>query len=137
MKTYVLRRFLQMIPLLFGISALTFMLLQLAPGDFLVHQLHGVGRYRGLAKLPLGGTAIDFLQLEYDGGTLYLPVFRLGEVQRYVGAEGHGPRLDKLGGVTWDKAKGKVSRQVAALAEELLQVYAQRAALPGHRFPPG
>jgi len=109
---------------------------QLAPGDFLVHQLHGVGRYRGLAKLPLGGTAIDFLQLEYDGGTLYLPVFRLGEVQRYVGAEGHGPRLDKLGGVTWDKAKGKVSRQVAALAEELLQVYAQRAALPGHRFPP-
>ena len=109
---------------------------QLAPGDFLVHQLHGVGRYRGLAKLPLGGTAIDFLQLEYDGGTLYLPVFRLGEVQRYVGAEGHGPRLDKLGGVTWEKAKGKVTRQVAALAEELLQVYAQRATLPGHRFPP-
>ncbi|MBK9030850.1 MAG: transcription-repair coupling factor [Myxococcales bacterium] len=109
---------------------------QLAPGDFLVHQLHGVGRYRGLAKLPLGGTAIDFLQLEYDGGTLYLPVFRLGEVQRYVGAEGHGPRLDKLGGLTWDKAKTKASRQVAALAEELLQVYAQRATLPGHRFPP-
>ena len=109
---------------------------QLAPGDYLVHQLHGVGRYRGLAKLPVGGTAIDFLHLEYDGGALYLPVFRLGEVQRYVGAEGHGPRLDKLGGVTWDKAKGKVSRQVAALAEELLQMYAQRAALPGHRFPP-
>jgi transcription-repair coupling factor (superfamily II helicase) len=109
---------------------------QLAPGDFLVHQLHGVGRYRGLAKLPTGGAAIDFLHLEYDGGTLYLPVYRLGEVQRYVGAEGHGPRLDKLGGVTWDKAKGKVSKQVAALAEELLQLYAQRAALPGHRFPP-
>lgn len=109
---------------------------QLAPGDYLVHQLHGVGRYRGLAKLPTGGAAIDFLHLEYDGGALYLPVYRLGEVQRYVGAEGHGPRLDKLGGLSWDKAKGKVSKQVAALAEELLQVYAQRAALPGHRFPP-
>ena len=109
---------------------------QLAIGDYLVHQLHGVGRYRGLAKLAVGATIIDFLHLEYDGGTLYLPVFRLGEVQRYVGAEGHAPRLDKLGGLTWDKAKTKVSRQVAALAEELLQLYAQRAALPGHRFPP-
>lgn len=121
---------------------------QLAVGDYLVHQLHGVGRYRGLAKLAVGGSAIeaaarqgdarllDFLHLEYDGGMLYLPVFRLGEVQRYVGAEGHAPRLDKLGGVTWEKAKGKVARHVAALAEELLQLYAQRAALPGHRFPP-
>ncbi len=108
---------------------------QLAPGDFLVHQLHGVGRYRGLVKLP-GTAPIDFLHLEYDGGMLYLPVYRLGEVQRYVGAEGHAPRIDKLGGVTWEKARTKVSRQVAALAEELLQVYAQRAALPGHRFPP-
>ena len=113
---------------------------QLAPNDFLVHQLHGVGRYRGLTKLPIasgaGATQIDFLHLDYDGGTLYLPVYRLGEVQRYVGAEGHAPRLDKLGGATWEKAKGKVSRAVAALAEELLQLYAQRAALPGHRFPP-
>ncbi|MBE7447791.1 MAG: transcription-repair coupling factor [Kofleriaceae bacterium] len=108
---------------------------QLAVGDFLVHQLHGVGRYRGLVKLP-GTGPVDFLHLEYDGGTLYLPVYRLGEVQRYVGAEGHAPRLDKLGGVTWEKARTKVSRQVAALAEQLLQLYAQRAALPGHRFPP-
>jgi transcription-repair coupling factor (superfamily II helicase) len=107
---------------------------QLVAGDFLVHQLHGVGRYRGLVKLP-GTGPIDFLHLEYDGGMLYLPVYRLGEVQRYVGAEGHAPRIDKLGGVTWEKARSKVSRHVAALAEELLQVYAQRAALPGHRFP--
>ncbi|HRC58591.1 MAG TPA: DEAD/DEAH box helicase, partial [Kofleriaceae bacterium] len=81
-------------------------------------------------------TLIDFLNLEYDGATLYLPVYRLGEVQRYVGGEGHSPRLDKLGGVTWDATRKKVSRQVQALAEELLQIYAQRAALPGHAFPP-
>jgi transcription-repair coupling factor (superfamily II helicase) len=113
---------------------------QLAPGDFLVHQLHGVGRYRGLVQLPITGAgnaaALDFLHLDYDGGTLYLPVYRLGEVQRYVGADGLAPRLDKLGGLTWEKAKSKVARVVAALAEELLQIYAQRAALPGHRFPP-
>ncbi len=79
---------------------------------------------------------IDTLQLEYDGGSLYLPVYRLGEVQRYVGADGHPPRLDKLGGATWEATQSKVSRNVRALAEELLQIYAQRASLPGHRFPP-
>jgi transcription-repair coupling factor (superfamily II helicase) len=125
---------------------------QLAPGDYLVHQRHGVGRYHGLKKLAVGMTSllattavgaatpllqeIDTLQLEYDGGTLYLPVYRLGEVQRYVGAEGHAPRLDKLGGVTWEITRSKVARHVRALAEELLQLYAQRAALPGHAFPP-
>ncbi len=110
---------------------------QLRPGDYLVHQRHGVGRYQGLKKLALhGGLALDTLQVDYDGGTLYLPVYRLGEVQRYVGAENHAPRLDKLGGVTWEATTSKVGRAVRALAEELLQVYAQRAALPGHPFPP-
>jgi len=125
---------------------------QLQPGDYLVHQKHGVGRYLGLEKLAVGQVSIlqtsaigatapplqmlDALRLEYDGGTLYLPVYRLGEVQRYVGAEGHAPRLDKLGGQTWEATTSKVKRHVRALAEELLQLYAQRASLPGHRFPP-
>ncbi len=120
---------------------------ELEVGDYLVHQRHGVGRYRGLARLPMAppsgdggrpGPAIlvDFLNLEYDGATLYLPVYRLGEVQRYVGGEGHAPRLDKLGGVTWEATRKKVSRHIQALAEELLQIYAQRAALAGHAFPP-
>ena len=109
---------------------------QLQPGDFVVHRLHGIGQYQGLAKLPLGGTPIDFLHLAYDGGTLYLPVFRLDEVQRYVGADGLKPRLDKLGGITWEKSRRKAAREVRALAEELLQLYAQRAALPGRAFPP-
>ncbi|HEX8114032.1 MAG TPA: DEAD/DEAH box helicase, partial [Kofleriaceae bacterium] len=124
----------------------------LSPGDYLVHQRHGVGRYHGLEKIAVGAASllqtqaigaaapalqqIDALKLEYDGGTLYLPVYRLGEVQRYVGAEGHTPRLDKLGGQTWEATRSKVARHVRALAEELLQLYAQRAALPGHRFPP-
>jgi transcription-repair coupling factor (superfamily II helicase) len=109
---------------------------QLAAGDFLVHQKHGVGKYLGLEKLAFKDVQIDALKLEYDGGTLYLPVYRLGEVQRYVGAEGHAPKIDKLGGVTWEATRSKVSRHVRALAEELLQIYAQRASLPGHRFPP-
>ena len=119
---------------------------QLAIGDFVVHQRHGVGRYEGLVKLPLGSplgetTApgaheFDFLRLEYDGGTLYLPVFRLGELERFVGEGGHAPKLDKLGGVTWEKTRAKANAQIRALAEELLQIYAQRASLPGFAFPP-
>jgi transcription-repair coupling factor (superfamily II helicase) len=108
---------------------------QLRPGDFVVHRLHGIGEYQGLVKLPLGGTPIDFLHLSYDGGQLYLPVYRLDEVQRYVGADGQKPRLDKLGGITWEKSRRKAGREVRALAEELLQLYAQRAALPGRAFP--
>ena len=109
---------------------------QLKVEDFLVHQVHGVGQYKGLAKLPVQGAEIDFLNVEYRGGTLYLPVFRIGEVQRYVGAEGHKPRIDKLGGSSWAKTQTRVRRDVAALAEALLQLYAQRAALPGRAFPP-
>lgn len=110
---------------------------QLALGDHVVHDLHGVGLYRGLVKLPVQtGTSIDFLHLEYRGGQLYLPVYRLGEVARYVGAEGHKPRLDKLGGITWTRTRRKIAGAVKALAEELLQIYAQRAAMPGHQYPP-
>jgi transcription-repair coupling factor (superfamily II helicase) len=108
---------------------------QLQVGDHVVHRVNGVGKYLGLTKLPLRGTPIDFLHLQYDGGVLYLPVYRLSEVSRYVGADGGKPRLDKMGGLTWDKTKRKVSAEVKKLAEELLQLYAQRQALPGHAFP--
>ncbi len=109
---------------------------QLQPGDFVVHAINGVGQYLGLTKLPLKGTPIDFLHIQYEGGVLYLPVYRLGEVSRYVGADGAGPRLDRLGGATWEKTKRRVSAEIRKLAEDLLQLYAQRQALPGHAFPP-
>ncbi len=105
-------------------------------GGYVVHPLHGVGRYRGLTKLPVrsGGVAIDFMHIEYDGGQLYLPVWRLSEVQRYVGAEGMTPKLDRMGGETWQKTRSKVVREIQQVAEELLKIYAQRQALPGHSF---
>ena len=113
----------------------------LEPGGFIVHQVHGVGVYRGLTKLPVahvggraGGAGVDFLHLEYEGGALYLPVWRLGEVQRFVGGEGAAPRIDRLGGLTWDKTRSRVSREVQKLAEDLLKIYAQRRALPGKSF---
>jgi transcription-repair coupling factor (superfamily II helicase) len=104
----------------------------LEPGAFVVHTVHGVGVYKGLTKLPLHDVAVDFLHLEYEGGALYLPVWRLNEVQAYSGAEGIRPKLDRLGGLTWEKTRAKVSKEVRQMAEELLQLYAQRKSLPGH-----
>jgi len=111
---------------------------ELKPGDHVVHVEHGIGLYRGLTKMAATPKSppIDFLHLEYDGGTLYVPVYRLAQIQRYVGADRIKPALDKLGGKTWELKRRRVSAEVKKLAEDLLQIYAQREALPGHGFPP-
>jgi transcription-repair coupling factor (superfamily II helicase) len=108
---------------------------EIAEGDPVVHEEHGVGRYRGLKKLDVRGVFQDFLHLEYDGGALYVPVYRIGVVRRFVGGSGEAVRLDKLGGNTWQEKKRRVSAEARKIAEELLQLYAQRKALPGHAFP--
>ncbi|MFH1132128.1 MAG: DEAD/DEAH box helicase, partial [Pseudomonadota bacterium] len=110
---------------------------ELKEDDCVVHALHGIGRYRGLVKLQVKGVPGDFLLIEYAGGDrLYLPIYRMNQVQKYVAAESAVPKLDRLGGVTWTKKQQKVRKEVRKLGEELLQLYAQRAALSGHSFPP-
>jgi transcription-repair coupling factor (superfamily II helicase) len=105
---------------------------ELKPDDFVVHIDHGVGRYRGLRHMQVAGTEGDYLHLEYAGGDrLYLPVDRIGLVQKYVGADGATPPLDKLGGVSWDKVKTKTRESILAMAKELLGVYAAREVLSG------
>ncbi|AJE04742.1 transcription-repair coupling factor [Geobacter pickeringii] len=112
-------------------------LAELKPGDYMVHLDHGIGIYRGLQHIALSGCAGDFLLLEYAGGDkLYLPVDRLNLVQRYVGAEGVEPRVDKLGGTSWEKTKGKARAAVQEMAGELLQLYAARQLHEGHPFSP-
>ena len=111
-------------------------LAEIAEGDLVVHDEQGVGRYRGLKKLTLRGVAHDFLHLEYQGGGLYVPVYRIGVVHRFVGGTPETVRLDKLGGATWVEKRRRVSAEARKLAEDLLQLYAQRQALPGHAFPP-
>lgn len=100
---------------------------QLKPDDYVVHIDHGVGHYRGLTHLSVAGAEGDYLFLEYAGGDrLYLPVDRIGLVQRYVGSEGAKPALDKLGGTNWDKVKAKTRESILAMAGELLEIYAAR-----------
>jgi transcription-repair coupling factor (superfamily II helicase) len=106
----------------------------IAEGDLIVHDEHGVGRYRGLTKISVRGVTQDFLYLEYTGGALYLPVYRVGVIHPFVGGSPEAVRLDKLGGATWVEKRRRVSAETRKLAEELLQLYAQRRALPGHAF---
>jgi transcription-repair coupling factor (superfamily II helicase) len=110
-------------------------LAEIAEGDAVVHDEHGVGRYRGLKKLTVRGVPQDFLHLEYDGGAVYVPVYRIGLCHRYSGGDATAVRLDKLGGKTWADKRRRVSAEARKIAEELLQLYAQRAALAGHAFP--
>ncbi len=112
---------------------------ELQEGDYIVHEEHGVGIYRGLKSLELEGITNDFLLLEYYGkDKLYLPVYRLNLVSRYTAKEGFVPALDRLGSAKWEKSKEKVRKSLRVLAGELLQLYAERATLRGHSFaPPG
>ncbi|RMG20054.1 MAG: transcription-repair coupling factor [Deltaproteobacteria bacterium] len=106
----------------------------LSEGDYVVHVEHGIARYRGLTRLEIRGVAGEFLLLEFAGGDkLYLPLYRLGQVQKYAGAEGE-VRLDRLGGETFALRKKKVKEDLLRMAGELLQIYAARKAHPGTAF---
>ena len=108
---------------------------ELTIGDPVVHETHGIGRYRGLVSLDLGEGATEFLQLHYAGDDkLYVPVAQLHTIGRYSGGPPEAAPLHKLGGAEWEKAKRKAARQVRDTAAELLALYAQRAARQGRRF---
>jgi len=107
----------------------------LAPGDLVVHTEHGIARYGGLMRLAVDGLDQDFLLLEFSGDDrLYLPVYRLDRVQRYVGGEGTR-RLDKLGGTAWERKRSRAKASVRKLAIDLLELHAQREVHGGNAFP--
>jgi transcription-repair coupling factor (superfamily II helicase) len=108
----------------------------LAPGDFVVHVEHGIGRYQGLVHKAVGHVTVDLIAIEYAGGDkLYLPVWRLNQLEKYVGGENAAPKLDRLGGSTFARTKARVAREVRKMADELLRLYAERKALPGDALP--
>ena len=106
-------------------------------GDLVVHADHGIARYAGVVRLEENARASDFMELHFEGrDRLYVPVERLDLVQRYSGSGERLPKLDRLGGVTWERTKKKVRRAMRDMAEELLQLYAARKAAPGHAYGP-
>jgi transcription-repair coupling factor (superfamily II helicase) len=108
---------------------------ELTPGDFAVHQVHGVGRYIGMVRRAVAGAERDYLLLEYAAGDkLYVPSDQVGVVAKYVGGE--APRLHRLGTSDWVRAKGRVRRAVRDMAGELVRLYSVRMSAPGHAFGP-
>ncbi len=102
-------------------------------GDLIVHVDNGIGEFVGLKQIGVGDTAHEFLELRYHGDDkLFVPVERLDLVQKYTG--GSRPALDRLGGTTWERAKGRVKKAMRDMAEELLKLYAARKAVAGHAF---
>ncbi|OQY59981.1 MAG: transcription-repair coupling factor [Desulfobacteraceae bacterium 4572_88] len=107
----------------------------LKTGDLVVHIEHGIGRYEGLVKLDMNGNANDFLLLCYkDNDRLYLPVDRMSMIQKYMGVDGFEPILDKMGGSSWERVKGKVRKSVEKMAGELLKLYAARRVRSGYAY---
>lgn len=107
-------------------------------GDLVVHAEHGIGRFLGLEMLAGNGQGEgEFLVLEYrDGDRLFVPIVRLDLLQRYSGSGGSVPRLDRLGGKSWEKTRTKVKGAMREMAGELLKLYAARKADKGHAFAP-
>lgn len=117
------------------IEALMRNLEELEIGSPVVHQDHGVGRYLGLQKLTVGGMEGEFLALEYaNHDKLYVPVSSLHLINRYSGANEDTAPLHRLGSETWQKAKRKAFERARDVAAELLDIYARRAAMPGHAY---
>src|SRR5215813_10726365 len=115
--------------------------LQLTPGDYVVHEQHGVGRYQEMTSRSIQGAVREYLVIEYAPGKrgqppdrLYVPTDQLDQVTRYVGGE--MPSLHRLGGADWAKTKGRARKAVRQIASELIRLYSARMASSGHAFAP-
>ena len=106
-------------------------------GDYVVHDVHGIGRYMGVETMLVDGLHRDYLLLQYAGSDrLFVPVDQVSMLHKYVGSEGIVPRLSKMGGADWKRMKSRASTAITQLAEELLRLYAARKITRGHAFAP-
>ncbi|MGI6777322.1 MAG: transcription-repair coupling factor [Acetivibrionales bacterium] len=107
----------------------------LAPGDYVVHQSHGIGQYIGIENLLVDNMKRDYIKIRYQGGdSLYIPTNQFDIIQKYIGSEGKTPKLSKLGGSDWLKTKKRVKESLKELAGELIKLYAQRQSIKGYAF---
>lgn len=108
---------------------------ELKVGDYVVHESHGLGIYRGIEKVEMEGVVKDYIKIEYrDGGNLYVLATGLDVIQKYASAEARRPKLNKLGSKEWEKTKTKVRGAVSEVAKDLVELYASRQAGEGYRF---
>ena len=106
-------------------------------GDYVVHENHGIGKFLGIEQLDVQGEKKDYLKLQYAGSDLlYVPVEQFDIVQKYIGSEGKTPKMNKLAGSEWKTAKAKARAAIAEMADELIDLYAQRQMAKGYAFGP-
>ena len=112
----------------------------LSPGDLVVHEHHGVGRYVGMVKMPADGIEKDYVKIAYAGSdVLYVPATQLDLISKYIGGGEDAQetkKLSKLGGTDWERAKTRAKKAVQDLAKGLIKLYAQRQRQPGYAFSP-
>ena len=110
----------------------------LRPGDLVVHEVHGIGRFAGIKKMKVDGLEKDYIMIRYAGtDTLYVPATALDMVTKYLGAaEDQHVKLSKMGGAEWSRARSRAKAATKKLAGELIKLYAERARVPGHAFAP-
>ncbi len=110
----------------------------ISPGDYVVHQNHGIGRYVGIENMELHGVVKDYIKLDYaKGDNLYIPVTQLDLLSRFTAKdEGDNVKLSRLGGADWNRTKSKVRTATAEMAKELIELYAKRLKTPGFAFAP-
>ena len=107
---------------------------KLQPGDYVVHRLHGIGRFLKLEKLSLGGEPRDYLVVQYTDGLLRVAADQLGSLGRYRANSEQPPKLNRMGGSAWNKAKERARKAVAKVAMDLVKLYAERHEARGHAF---
>lgn len=108
---------------------------ELKVGDYVVHHNHGIGKYVGIGTLEIAGIHKDYLHILYAGGDkLSVPIEQVDMIQKYVGSEEREPKVNKLGGSEWTRAKSKVKASVQDIADDLIKLYAERQTAPGYAF---
>ena len=108
---------------------------KLAVGDYVVHNVHGIGVYNGIKMLTVSGISKDYLEVLYLGtDKIYIPVEKIDLLSKYSGQEGVAPKVNKLGGVEWAKTKERVRKKINDVADKLLALYAERESRRGHAF---
>lgn len=110
---------------------------ELKPGDYVVHENHGIGVYKGIEKIEVEKIVKDYMKIVYaEGGVLYIPVAQMDLIQKYAGADAKKPRLNNLGTIQWGKTKSQVKKAVQIVAKDLVELYAVRQQSEGFVYGP-
>ena len=110
---------------------------ELKPGDYVVHENHGIGVYKGIEKIEVEKIVKDYMKIVYaEGGVLYIPVAQMDLIQKYAGADAKKPRLNKLGTIQWGKTKSQEKKAVQIVAKDLVELYAVRQQSEGFVYGP-